>query len=144
MHHLAGDRQMTDVWLMPAIASWEKTCGKHPTQKPLALVVRTILASTKRGARILDPFAGSSTTGIAANILGRSFVGIEKEQVFFDMSVARRMQLPAMKRIWRQKIPDIAFLMNEFQLRVPERGKRAEVFLPGLFPIHPAMVETAK
>ncbi len=110
MHKLAGDRQMTDVWRMPAIAPWEKSCGKHPTQKPLALVVRAILASTEDGARILDPFAGSSTTGIAANLLQRNFVGIDGEKKYLEMSVKRYEQLPSMRRTWCGKIPDLEVL----------------------------------
>jgi len=107
MHRIAGNRQMTDVWTMPAIAPWEKTCGKHPTQKPLALVVRALLASTRKGDMVLDPFAGSSTTGIAANIAGRCFVGVEKEKVFCEMSVARRRLLGVCKEEWKRKIPDL-------------------------------------
>ena len=84
---------MTDVWHLPAIARWEKSCGKHPTQKPLSLIVRTILASTERGAWVLDPFAGSSTTGIAATLTGRRFLGIEKEDEFLALSRARREEL---------------------------------------------------
>ena len=68
MKHINGDTQMTDVWRLPAIAPWEKTCTKHPTQKPLGLLSRIIMASTEPGAWVLDPFAGSSTTGIAANL----------------------------------------------------------------------------
>ena len=79
MKQLNDDKQMTDVWRLPAIAPWEKSCGKHPTQKPLALLTRIILASTKQGSWVLDPFAGSSTTGIAANLVGRRFLGIERE-----------------------------------------------------------------
>ena len=84
---------MTDVWRMPAIGVWEKTCGKHPTQKPLRLLVRTILASTRIGDWILDPFCGSATTGIAANLCGRRFAGIEQEEVFCRLSKARREAL---------------------------------------------------
>ncbi len=90
MRFLNGDKQMTDVWKLPAVGQWEKTCGKHPTQKPLRLLYRIILASTDAGDLILDPFAGSSTTGIAANLLGRNFVGIEREQEFYDLSIRRR------------------------------------------------------
>ena len=81
---------MTDVWQMPAIGRWEKTCGKHPTQKPLRLLVRIILASTNKGDWILDPFSGSSTTGIAANLCGRRFAGLEQEEEFCKLSKARR------------------------------------------------------
>lgn len=93
MKQLNGGSQMTDVWRIPAVGMWEKTCGKHPTQKTLRLLYRIILASTDEGDMILDPFAGSSTTGIAANLLGRKFVGIEQEQDFIELSRRRRALL---------------------------------------------------
>lgn len=93
MKQINGDKQMTDVWRMPAIGRWEKTCGKHPTQKPLRLIVRMILASTNQGDWILDPFCGSSTTGIAANLCGRKFAGIEQEEEFCRMSMERRNEI---------------------------------------------------
>ena len=109
MKHINDDKQMTDVWRLPAIAPWEKTCTKHPTQKPLGLLSRIILASTKAGAWILDPFAGSSTTGIAANLLGRRFLGIEREEDFAAISKARREEIENVKTFatYRSKIPDI-------------------------------------
>ena len=109
MKHINGDTQMTDVWRLPAIAPWEKACTKHPTQKPLGLLSRIILASTQPGAWILDPFAGSSTTGIAANLLGRRFLGIEKEDEFAKISKARREEIEDVKTFatFRRKIPDI-------------------------------------
>ncbi len=73
MKQINENKQMTDVWRLPAIAPWEKSFGKHPTQKPLSLLTRIVLASTQPGNWILDPFAGSSTTGIAANLSGRAF-----------------------------------------------------------------------
>lgn len=79
-------KQMTDVWRLPAIGRWEKSCGKHPTQKPLALLTRIILTSTDEHDWILDPFAGSSTTGIAANLCRRRFLGIEQELDFSNIS----------------------------------------------------------
>ena len=78
MKQINNSKQMRDVWHLPAIAQWEKSCGKHPTQKPLSVLSRIVLASTDSGAWILDPFTGSSTTGIAANLLGRRFLGIDK------------------------------------------------------------------
>jgi len=62
MKFLNNNKQMQDVWSLPAIAKWEKSQGKHPTQKPLSLLTRIILSSTQKGAWILDPFTGSSTT----------------------------------------------------------------------------------
>ncbi len=93
MKKLNGNKQMKDVWSLPAIAPWEKSCGKHPTQKPLSILVRLILASTQKGAWILDPFTGSSTTGIAANLLERNFLGIDLEKEFLDISINRRKEI---------------------------------------------------
>ena len=93
MKQLNGDKQMTDVWQLPAISRWEKSCGKHPTQKPLGVLARLIQASTQPGAWILDPFNGSATTGIAANLLGRKYLGLEMEDKFLSMSKARREEI---------------------------------------------------
>ncbi len=93
MKQLNDDKQMKDVWRLPAIAKWEKSCKKHPTQKPLSLLTRLILASTEKGAWILDPFTGSSTTGIAANLLERKFLGIDKELEYLKISKARKKEI---------------------------------------------------
>ena len=93
MKELNGNKQMTDVWQLPAIGKWEKSCGKHPTQKPLGVLARLILASTKPGSWILDPFSGSATTGIAASLLGRKYLGLEVEDEFLSMSKARREEI---------------------------------------------------
>ena len=93
MKRINANKQMTDVWTLPAVSRWEQTCGKHPTQKPLSLLARIILASTMRGGLVLDPFAGSCTTGIAANLLGRRFVGIDKEDEYLVLGRARREEL---------------------------------------------------
>lgn len=87
---------MPDVWKLPASGTWEKTCGKHPTQKTLRLLYRIILASTRPGALILDPFAGSCTTGIAANLLGRKFIGIDQDAKFFELGKRRREEIENM------------------------------------------------
>lgn len=97
MKRLNGGTQMTDVWRIPSVGMWEKTCGKHPTQKTLRLLYRIILASTNKGDTILDPFAGSSTTGIAANLLGRKYIGIEKDSNFIELGKRRRTLLENVK-----------------------------------------------
>lgn len=114
MKQINGGKQMTDVWNLPAIAVWEKSCGKHPTQKPLALLSRIIMASTQQGEWVLDPFCGSSTTGIAANLLGRRFLGIDQEQDFVMMSKNRREELdnPQIYTKYRSKIKDIQLMSN--------------------------------
>ena len=81
--------QMRSVWAIGTPKKSEKTFGKHPTQKPLDLLERIILASTNEGDLILDPFMGSATTGVAALKLGRKFVGIEKEKEFVELAEKR-------------------------------------------------------
>ncbi|MCU6771597.1 Modification methylase DpnIIB [uncultured Bacteroides sp.] len=93
MKRLNGNKQMTDVWHLPAIGKWEKSCGKHPTQKPLGVLARLILASTRPNSWILDPFSGSATTGIAASLLGRKYLGLEVEEEFLSISKARREEI---------------------------------------------------
>lgn len=103
MKQLNGGTQMTDVWRIPAVGRWEKEQGKHPTQKTLRLLYRIILASTNKGDIILDPFSGSGTTGIAANLLGRKYIGIEQEKSFIDLSLCRRLALedtPTRKKLF--------------------------------------------
>lgn len=93
MKSINGGKQMPDVWQLPSVGAWEKRCGKHPTQKPLRLLYRIILACTKEGDTILDPFAGSCTTGIAANLLGRKFIGIDQSEEFLQLGVRRRAEI---------------------------------------------------
>ena len=115
MKLLNENKQMTDVWRLPAIARWEKSQGKHPTQKPLALLVRIILASTRHGAWILDPFSGSGTTGIAASLTGRRYLGIEREKEYLDLSIRRRVELEngSIVKSYRKKIKDIVIADGE-------------------------------
>lgn len=81
--------QMRSVWSINTPKPSEKKFGKHPTQKPLDLLRRIILASTNEGDLILDPFTGSSTTGLAAHLLNRNFIGIDTEKAYLDLSVKR-------------------------------------------------------
>ena len=106
MKQLNGNKQMKDVWKLPAIARWEKSCGKHPTQKPLSVLTRIILASTKPNAWILDPFAGSSTTGIAANLTNRRYLGIDMEPEFLEISKNRKLEIenPLVAASYKEKI----------------------------------------
>lgn len=77
------------VWEVSSPPKAEKVFGKHPTQKPLELLKRIILSSTKEGDLVLDPFCGSSTTGVAALLLNRKYVGIEMEKEYLDVSKKR-------------------------------------------------------
>jgi len=89
MKKLNNGKQMKTVWSIPAPNGDEKFFGKHPTQKPLKLIERIILASTVENDFIFDPFSGSSTTGLAAIKLNRLFVGCELEDEFISLSVKR-------------------------------------------------------
>lgn len=80
---------MKSVWQFLPPSKNEKTFGKHPTQKPIKLLDRIVRASTQPGDFILDPFAGSSTTGVAAIKNGRKYCGIDAELDYVDLSVAR-------------------------------------------------------
>ncbi len=81
--------QMRSVWAIGTPKMIEKKFGKHPTQKPEALLKRIVLASTNKGDLIVDPFTGSSTTGIVAYLLGRKFIGIDTESKYLDLSTKR-------------------------------------------------------
>ena len=102
MKQIAGGKQMRSVWIDIEVGDqpqdiWsiitpsreEKKYGKHPTQKPIALLERIILASSDPGDAILDPFTGSSTTGVAAIRQRRSFIGIDNDVGFLEVSVNR-------------------------------------------------------
>ena len=84
-----GGRQMKDVWTGSLTKSSEKKAGKHPTQKPLYLLDRIIRASSNPGDLVLDPFCGSSTTGVAARALGRQYIGIDSSQEYIELSKRR-------------------------------------------------------
>ncbi len=89
MKSINNGKQMKSVWLIPAPQADEKKFGKHPTQKPLALLERIIIASTKENAWLFDPFAGSSTTGVASIRLSRNFIGCELNKEFIELSIKR-------------------------------------------------------
>lgn len=82
-------KQMRSVWAIGTLKPSEKVFGKHPAQKPLELLRRIVLASTNENDLILDPFTGSSTTGLVALELGRRFIGIDLEQEYLDLSIKR-------------------------------------------------------
>lgn len=93
MEQLNGGNRMSDVWRIPFLSSWELKWGKHPTQKPLRLLYRIILAATHEGDIIFDPFAGSCTTGIAANLLNRKFIGIDQNIDYLSYGIRRKNEI---------------------------------------------------
>lgn len=132
LKQMNGGKEMPDVWKIPSVGMWEKKCGKHPTQKPLRLLYRIILASTKEGDVILDPFAGSCTTGIAANLLGRKFIGIDQELEFLELGKRRKENILDSKnsefllKKMSENPEEIMVLVNharkELRLKMIEKG----------------------
>ena len=127
-----GGREMPDVWKMARPGFWERTCGMHPTQKPLRLLCRIMQVCTERGDTVLDPFAGSCTTGVAANLLGRNFIGIEKNVDYLDYGIRRRLEIndPNKAEVFREKMsenPDESMVMvnhvrKELKDKMIEKG----------------------
>jgi site-specific DNA-methyltransferase (adenine-specific) len=89
MKELNGGKQMKDVWTGALTSSTEKRYGKHPTQKPVYLLERLILASTNENDIVLDPFCGSSTTGVACKRLNRNYIGIDNSLEYIKLSKER-------------------------------------------------------
>ena len=118
MKALNEDLQMRSDWLLPICSGAErlKQDGRktHPTQKPEALLQRVILAASHVGDVVLDPFMGSGTTAVAAKRLGRTFIGIEREETYAD---AARERLKGLKPL------------DPASLQVA-KGKRAEARVP--------------
>ena len=82
-------KQMKSVWTIPPPETWEKKFGKHPTQKPLALLDRILRASSNEGDLVLDPFMGSGTTLVAALRLRRFTIGVEFDDSFAGLALSR-------------------------------------------------------
>lgn len=105
-----GGKQMKNVWRMSAPGKDEKNYGKHPTQKPINLVARCLRSSTNPNDLVFDPFAGSSTTGVAALSLGRRFIGCEADAGHIELSIKRLTnpgqleRVPAFKQghLWKE------------------------------------------
>jgi len=89
MRELNGGKQMKDVWTMTAPGKKEKLNGKHPTQKPLALLERLIEAATDKNDLVIDPFSGSGTTGVACKKLDRNYIGIEIDKNYNTLAKKR-------------------------------------------------------
>lgn len=89
MKQMNGGKQMRSVWEIPTTPRAEKRHGSHPTQKPIELLRRIILASTNPGDTVLDPFNGSGTTGVVAKALGRNYIGIDLEKEYLETTVRR-------------------------------------------------------
>jgi site-specific DNA-methyltransferase (adenine-specific) len=107
------NKQMRSVWAISTPKNGEKKYGKHPTQKPEALLERIVLACSEEKDIILDPFCGSATTGVAALKNNRKFVGIDSEKDYLD-----KIAIPRMKDVLNQGI--LFSLKNKRKISVSE------------------------
>src|SRR3989344_4786420 len=96
MKKLNEGKQMRNVWSIPLTPKSEKWAGPHPTQKPMELLRRVILACTDEGNTVLDPFLGSGTTSVIAKMLDRNSIGIEKEKKYLTI-IKKRLNPPQRK-----------------------------------------------
>ncbi len=112
--------QMRSDWLLPLCTGAERLKGSdgnklHPTQKPESLLYRVILAATKPGDLIVDPFFGTGTTGAAAKRLGRRFIGLERDNTYIEGALARIAEiepvadLDAIKLFNKKQEPRVPF-----------------------------------
>ena len=95
MRSVWGIPDGADIWVNAPPAMREKTHGRHPTQKPEALLERVILASSSHGDLVLDPFCGSGTTGVAALRHGRRFVGVDSDRSYLESICLPRLRMEA-------------------------------------------------
>ncbi|TAE34615.1 MAG: site-specific DNA-methyltransferase [Alphaproteobacteria bacterium] len=113
MKHENENKQMKSVWRFTAPKMDEKTYGKHPTQKPMALLKRCIAASTKVGDGVFDPFCGSGTTGVAALGLRRTFCGVELEAEYVDLAKKRMVEARQKAKVQPSVVKTIGDLEEE-------------------------------
>jgi site-specific DNA-methyltransferase (adenine-specific) len=116
-------KQMKSVWAIYPPATWEKKFGKHPAQKPLALLERILMASSNEGDLVLDPFLGSGTTAVAAQRTGRHFIGLEAETQWLNVTRKRLEEAAA----GRAPVVSGQFHATQNQISFPEvRRARGE------------------
>ncbi|PKM81986.1 MAG: site-specific DNA-methyltransferase [Firmicutes bacterium HGW-Firmicutes-14] len=134
MKKMNGGRQMRSVWEIPSPSKKEKIYGKHPTQKPIALLERIILSSTNPEQIVLDPFTGSGTTGEAAIKFDRKFIGIEKEKEYIDLTFRRLKAVSAIRTIPSRvdndcnKLVSIGSLFESQEQYYPSRSEISQSF----------------
>jgi modification methylase len=111
MKALNDDLQMRSDWLLPICSGSERVKGDdgakaHPTQKPEALLYRILLACTKPGDVVLDPFFGTGTTGAVARRLGRRWIGIERESTYVKVARERISSTLPLDESAMKTVPD--------------------------------------
>ena len=117
----------SDVWDIPNVKANHVEKTDHPCQFPVAIPARLIRALTMRDAIVLDPFMGSGTTGVAAILEGRSFIGIEKDRGYFNIAQSRISDAEKGKARVRQDVPAVKVNKKRNVAKLPAefRKKRA-------------------
>ena len=133
MKALNDDLQMRSDWLLPICAGAERVKGDdgakaHPTQKPEALLYRILLACTKPGDVVLDPFFGTGTTGAVARRLGRRWIGIERETAYVKVARERIASTLPLDESAMQTVPD---KRDAAARRVRRAGRKRAGAAPG-------------
>ncbi|MBU1411968.1 site-specific DNA-methyltransferase [Myxococcota bacterium] len=133
-----GGKQMQSIWSIQSPRKHEKRFGRHPTQKPLELLMRIVRASTRPGDLVLDPFSGSGTTGIACALLDRRFMGIELDPEYLGIAKQRYLTLDEELHVeeraksFRKPAPLAARTLKAPSPEAP--GLFDGIKTPGLFP----------
>jgi modification methylase len=141
--------QMRSDWVIPLCTGGERLKDAngdkaHPTQKPEALLHRILVATTHPGDVVLDPFFGTGTTGAVARMLGRSFIGIEREEAYRSVAAERLARVRAFDRSAlaitgsRRSEPRVPFgqvvergMLRPGEVLTSPRGKTARVRADG-------------
>ena len=124
-------KQMRSVWSIPTTPRSEKVFGKHPTQKPEKLLERIVLACSKRGDLVLDPFMGSGTTGVVAMRMGRRFIGIDFDSEYYDIALRRISSVMDQKISGSNERLDIVTSFYGGNINEPWEGTRMLRCVPG-------------
>lgn len=129
MRELAGGKQMKSVWTIPAPEREEKRFGKHPTQKPVDLLERILLAASNEGDLVLDPFLGSGTTAIAALRLGRMAMACERDNGSIGLGLARLLGELICVMVWAKSFQTSLDLRAVFVDRSIEEAASVQLAL---------------
>ncbi len=131
-----GGKQMQSLWSITPPKKSEKRFGRHPTQKPISLLLRILAAASREGDLVLDPFMGSGTTGVAAAITGRRFIGVELNEEYLDLARQRyefrdeEQEQKLDKTFKRQKTMAAKTITSEARKPRKRRPSTSDLFSP--------------
>lgn len=143
---------MSDVWEIPFLNPKAKERTGYPTQKPIELLEKIIQISTNEGDSVLDPFCGSGTTLVAAKMLNRNFIGVDKNSSAIELcnrrlaepikTVSRLLQVGA--DAYKTKTDEELAILNMLECDVVQRNKGIDGFLKKFYLDAPVAVKIQK